>query len=246
MRRLLASLLALSLASVLVSCSADPAEEAARFRADEIARQLGRGLSWNPEDIGHWLSREKDVTVYSVTGTRYSLDSGEMGRVVLRIRATATAGSGVRGIPRDKAHLATPVPPLVAAPCFEISVSYADAEVDEVGCPDGPPPVFRAPAEIPDRAHQWLKSRLPKAPDLQSARDAVRSLDLDDRIRVEVADINGVIGVALYERPGVCLFARVRSVGVEVWSPSRIQVMPGEGSCSAAEAASGFAQRPPH
>lgn len=58
--------------------------------------------------------------------------------------------------------------------------------------------------------------------------------------------MDGVLGVALREGPGECLFARVRFGTVQVWKPARIQVMPGEGVCSASEAAYGFAQRPPH
>ncbi|MER6511361.1 hypothetical protein ABT158_31400 [Nonomuraea sp. NPDC001636] len=134
----------------------------------------------------------------------------------------------------------------MASVCFEIWVSYADADVHEVDCPAGEPRVFRSPAAIPGDAFAWLETHLPKTPDLAAAQETVDHLDLDDRIGKDVAEIDGVIGVALRERPGTCLFARVGPQGVEVWWPSRVQAMPGESSCSAAEAAHGHAQRPPH
>ncbi|MEV0594471.1 hypothetical protein [Nonomuraea cavernae] len=197
------------------------------------------------------LSRDEDVDVYSVTGTRFS--TTDQGRVLLRIHATSRVGTDSLPQPVNAAtraykatHGPSPSPYPVTSACFEISVSYSDTNVDEVDCPTGEPRVFRAPATIPDHAFKWLKTHLPKTPDLMAAREAVDHLDLDDRIGKDVAEIDGVIGIALRERPGVCLFARVRQQGVEVWRPSRIQAMPGESSCSAAEAAHGHAQRPPH
>lgn len=56
-----------------------------------------------------------------------------------------------------------------------------------------------------------------------------------------MAEIDGVIAVALHDGYGHCLFARVRPPAVEVWYPS-----PGEGVCDVAEAANGYAQPPPH
>ncbi|MEU4834895.1 hypothetical protein [Streptosporangium sp. NPDC023615] len=250
MRRLLPLLLAAPLA--LGACAEDdPAVRAARAHADRIAGELGRGLGWNAEDIGWVLSRDEDVDVYSVKGTRFS--ATDRGRVLVRIRAAGRADAD--GPPRPvneatRAHKADPGagpdPRPPAYVCFEISVSYSDTGVGEVHCPAGEPRPFRSPASIPDTAFEWLRTRLPRTPDLAAARETVDRLDLDDRIGKDVAEIGGVIGVALRERPGVCLFARVREQGVEVWYPSRVQAMPGESSCSASEAAHGHAQRPPH
>ncbi len=235
----------------LGACAEDPAARAARAHADQIAEQLGRGLGWNAEDVGWVLSRDEDVDVYSVTGTRYS--TTDQGRVLLRIRATSRVGADGQPQPVNEAtrayeatHGPSPSTYPVTSACFEISVSYSDTDVDEVDCPTGEPRAFRAPASIPDNAFEWLKMHLPKTPDLIAARKAVDHLDLDDRIGKDVAEIDGVIGIALRARPGECLFARVRQQGVEVWRPSRVQAMPGESSCSAAEAVHGHAQRPPH
>jgi hypothetical protein len=242
---ILAALLAVS------ACTEDPAARAARAHADRIAEQIGRGLDWNTEDVGWVLSRDEDVDVYSVTGTRFS--TTDPGRVLLRIRATGRVDADGPPQPVNKAtpayqatHGPSPSPNPAASVCFEISVSYSDTGVAGVDCPTSEPRSFRAPATIPGNAFQWLKTRLPKTPDLTAAREAVDQLDLDDRIGKDVAEIDGVIGVALRERPGVCLLARVRRQGIEVWWPSRVQAMPGESSCSAVEAAHGHAQRPPH
>ncbi|MDP9844889.1 hypothetical protein [Streptosporangium lutulentum] len=246
-------LLVLSLAAlfVLSACAEDPAVRAAYAHADRVAEELSRGLSWNREDIGHGLSRDEDVDVYSVTGTRYSLS--DRGRVLLRIRATSRigpdgmpdpVGQGTRAY--EATHDPSPSRYPVVTVCFEITVSYSDTGVTEVECPAGEPHSFRAPAALPHNAFDRLKTRLPKTPDLAAARKVVDHLDLDDRIGKDVAEMDGVIGIALRERPGVCLFARVRPQGTEVWWPSRIQAMPGESSCSAAEAVHGHAQRAPH
>jgi hypothetical protein len=222
---------------VLTSCAEeDPSARAARVKAEEMARDFERDLEWDPEDVGYVLSHEKDVEVFSVSGTQFSVS--DPGRVVVRVRGQGSSGGGFFG------GVPTPRPAVVV--CFEITVSYGNTDVGEVDCPPGEPRTFRPPAELPDRALERLEERLPKTVDLAAARRAVQALDLDDRIGQDVAEFHGVIGVALREGPGRCLFARVRAAGVEVWWPSRIQVMPGEGSCSAAEAAYGYAQRPPH
>ncbi|HLU75914.1 MAG TPA: hypothetical protein VKZ82_27305 [Nonomuraea sp.] len=177
--------------------------------------------------MGWSLSQSEGVEVFMVS----EKEPGEEGWVLVRVRARGFA---------DEA------PASQTARCFRIEASSWDADLDEAECPPGSPRTFRSPAEIPGRAFDWLKEHLPVTPDLEEARRVVRALDLDDRIKQDVALVDGVLGVALREGPGECLFARVRFGTVQVWKPARIQVMPGEGVCGASEAAYGFAQRPPH
>ncbi|MGP4098317.1 hypothetical protein, partial [Nonomuraea sp. KM90] len=143
----LSSALCIAAMLALTACSEDPAARAARTHAEQIAERLGRGLSWNSEDIGHALSRDADVDVYSVTGTRYSVS--DQGRVLLRIRATSPVDRDGEPLGRTS----SPSPAAVAVVCFEISVSYSDTGVAEVDCPAGEPRSFRAPAEIPRTAY---------------------------------------------------------------------------------------------
>ncbi|MFF3664022.1 hypothetical protein [Microtetraspora malaysiensis] len=220
----------------LTACAQDPSVINAREQADEVAQKLTRYLAWVPEDVGYSLTRDKRVEVFDVSGTKFSLDNP--GRVLIRVHGKGWKYETFIFV------AGTPTPEVVM--CFEITVSYSDADVDEVDCPAGRPGTFRPPPRLPAAAFEQLKKHLPRKLDLVAAERVVLGLDLDPRIREDVRQINGVIGVAVREGPGSCLFARVKPPEVEVWHPSPIQVMPGEGECSAAEAANGYAQRPPH
>jgi hypothetical protein len=69
------------------------------------------------------------------------------------------------------------------------------------------------------------------------AAAALAALDLDPAIRTEVKADGDRVGVLL-SLPGNghdaqdCLLARVAPGATEVWTPPRIQRMPGEGGCS--------------
>jgi hypothetical protein len=97
-------------------------------------------------------------------------------------------------------------------------------------------------AERPDRTSAWLKTHLPTTLDLDAARQAVRDLDLDPRIRQDVAEFASEIGIALREPDGDCLFARVWPDVVQVWRPWTWTppALPAERACSAAQAARGY------
>ncbi|MGC5022506.1 hypothetical protein [Micromonospora sp. DT47] len=72
-------------------------------------------------------------------------------------------------------------------------------------------------------------------------------LALDPRVRRDVATAGGHVGLALRaDRRGACLLARVVGDRVEVWSPSAVQLQPGELSRTGETAAASQGQRSPH
>ncbi|MFJ6940454.1 hypothetical protein [Streptomyces sp. NPDC101132] len=77
--------------------------------------------------------------------------------------------------------------------------------------------------------------------DEAAVRRALAGLRLDPAIRTEVRSDGVQVGVLLAARgngfePQDCVLARVRPGATDVWVPSRIQRMPGEGGCSVANA----------
>ncbi|MGW7280038.1 hypothetical protein ACWGIV_17370 [Streptomyces sp. NPDC054844] len=73
--------------------------------------------------------------------------------------------------------------------------------------------------------------------DEATVRPALAALDLDPAIRTEVKAGGGRVGVLLsvegnHFDPQDCLLARVAPGTTKVWTPPRIQRMPGEGGCT--------------
>ncbi|NRQ33417.1 hypothetical protein HII36_16405 [Nonomuraea sp. NN258] len=249
MRRL--TLLALVSSLALTACAADPAVQDAHDRLDLVADQLTGYDPWIPEDVGYHLTRDEEyVTVLDVSGD----GRGDPGRVRIRVRGRDRTPQPPR---RPEDVPATPSPAAVVFLCFELKVlqpMWGDrspvrkpdrrVDVTEIDCPAKiPPRTFRPPAVLPAHTDAWLKKHLPTTLDLDAARRAVQGLDLDPRIRQDVAEHDGRIGVALRMPDGGCLFARVWPSIVQVWSPWRPwapPVLPAERACSAAQAASGY------
>lgn len=252
MRRL--TLLALAVLLSLTACATDPAVRDAHDRADRVADLLKGVDPWVSEEVGYRLTQEANVAVFDVWGD----GPGVPGRVRI----------GVRGIDRDftpegftpgspASERSTPAAEVFL--CFEVEVTYRSkqdrsraglrdrwTDVTEVDCPEGRPRSFRPPAALPAGTLERLKERLPTILDLEAARRAVRGLDLDPRIRQDVAVVGDRIGIALKEPDGDCLLARVWPYLVQVWSPWRWTppVVPAERACSAAQAASGYTNWP--
>ncbi|MFI6738389.1 hypothetical protein ACIBI9_36160 [Nonomuraea sp. NPDC050451] len=239
------TLLALASLLTLTACTADPAVQDAQDHLDQIADLLTGFDPWVPEDVGYYLTRDEEyVTVYDVS-------SGDPRRVRIKVR-------GKDRTPRPPVHSPGVSSPAVSVSlCFDLEVVLfhpvaKDARVTkddrrvsvtEIDCPEGRPRVFRPPAALPAQTHPWLKKHLLTTLDLGAARRAVRGLNLDPRIRQDVAEFDGKIGIALQEPDGGCLFARVWPPTVQVWSPWRPwapPVLPAERACSAAQAASGY------
>ncbi|WP_229401717.1 hypothetical protein [Micromonospora okii] len=134
--------------------------------------------------------------------------------------------------------------------CYEIivAVDAMDDRVDEVSCPTGPPLTVSLDPELPGSVEDDLRRALPTgaAATEQAVRAAVDGLDLEPLVARQVAAAGGVVGVALRASQYVCLLARVAGGRVEVWRPSRVQLAPGELSCTADVAVAGLGRRPPH
>ncbi|MGW6538190.1 translation initiation factor IF-2 [Streptomyces sp. NPDC055051] len=237
MRRLplLVPLLLFTVGCGVLQNSEGDATDAAR----EVARKAGERLhSQRPrtaEEVGRSASGIDGVEVLGLSGT--STHEGDGVDVVVR-----TSGSAYDGW--------FDVQEIVVHRCFEVRVSPT-AEWREVprdvDCPDNLPLTFApppAPPELPSgKLHAALSevSKDGKA-DEAEVRGALAGLDLDPAIRTEVLASGGRVGVHLSLKgngfdPQDCVLARVTpGKKPEVWTPPRIQRMPGEGGCDVAYA----------
>ncbi|MFI0929964.1 translation initiation factor IF-2 [Streptomyces sp. NPDC021012] len=204
----------------------------------EVAKRAGQRLySQRPrtaEEVGRSASLIDGVEVLRVTGS--STHDGDGIDVVVR-----TSGFAYEGWIFPEQY--------VVRHCFTVRVS-PDSEWDEdpreVDCPDGPALTFPPPPEPPRLPYGELRAKLPRVAaggrvDETEVRRALAALDLDPAIRTEVKADGGRVGVLLLVRGNGfdaqdCLLARVAPGATEVWVPSRIQRMPGEGGCTVAEA----------
>jgi hypothetical protein len=133
--------------------------------------------------------------------------------------------------------------------CFRLRYKDSpDAKRDEVACPRTPPLAIAKDAVLPQGIDGMLQGALPSGS--RATEDAVRAavdgLDLPAGIVREVTTVRGVIGVAVHGGRYDCVMARVRGGVVEVWRPTRVQLAPGELSCTAATATTEGARHPPH
>ncbi|WP_435215333.1 translation initiation factor IF-2 [Streptomyces sp. bgisy034] len=236
MRRLLllAPLLLFSVGCGVVQSSGDKATDAAR----EVARNAGEKLYGQrprtAEEVGRSASGIDGVEVMRVTGT--STHDGDGIDVIVR-----TSGSAYNQW-RDPQEV-------TVRRCFAIQVSPKSEwreDPRDVDCPDGTPLTFAPPPEPPRLPYEELRAKLPRVPedgqaDEAEVRRTLAALDLDPGIRSEVKADQGQVGVLLSVKgngfdPQDCLLARVGPGTTEVWVPSRIQRMPGEGGCTIANA----------
>ncbi|MEU1125119.1 translation initiation factor IF-2 [Streptomyces sp. NPDC005899] len=217
MRRLplLAPLLLFTAACGVVQSSEAEATDAARQVAQRAGERLYGQRPRTAEEVGRSAAGIDGVEVLRVTGT--STHEGDGVEVLVR-----TSGSAY-----DDGFDATEV---VVLRCFSIRVSPESEwreEPGDVRCPDGPPLRFAPPPEPPRLPYEELR--------------ALATLDLDPAVHVEVKADGGRVGVLLsVEGNGWdaqdCVLARVVPGASTVWSPPRIQRMPGEGGCTVANA----------
>ncbi|MEU8531134.1 MULTISPECIES: translation initiation factor IF-2 [Streptomyces] len=244
MRRLLllAPLLLFTVGCGVVQSSEGEATDEAR----EVARKAGERLYGQrprtAEEVGRSASGIDGVEVLGLTGT--STHDGDGIEVVVR-----TTGSAYNDW--------LDVEEVVVRRCFSVRVSPKSEwrqEPRDVDCPDGPPMAFAAPPEPPELPYERLRAKLPEVPaggtvDEAEVRRTLAALDLDPAIRTEVKAEGGRVGVLLSVQGNGfdaqdCLLARVSPGATEVWVPTRIQRMPGEGGCGIANALT--PQPPPH
>ncbi|MFF7178437.1 translation initiation factor IF-2 [Streptomyces sp. NPDC008121] len=239
---LLAPLLLFAVGCGVVPTAEDEATDAAR----EVARKAGERLYGQrprtAEEVGRSASGIDGVEVLRLTGT--STHDGDGVDVVVRTSGSAYAEW------RDAEEV-------VVERCFSVRVSPRTEwreEPRDADCPDGPPLVFAPLPEPPPLPYEELDAKLPRVPeggraDEAAVRRTLAALDLHPAIRTEVKAIGGRVGVLL-SLPGNgfdpqdCLLARVAPGETAVWSPTRIQRMPGEGGCSVTSALNRLG--PPH
>ncbi|MFE5715836.1 translation initiation factor IF-2 [Streptomyces sp. NPDC056501] len=236
MRRLLllAPLLLLTAGCGMFQDSNDEATDAARAVARTAGERLYGQRPRTAEEVGRSASRIDGVEVLRLTGT--STHDGDGVEVVVR-----TSGSAY-----DERF---DLDEITVLRCFAVRVSPKSEwreEPRDVDCPDGPALTFAPPPEPPRLPYEQLRAKLPRVPkggraDEAEVRRTLAALDLQREIRTEVKTESGRVGVLLSVQgngfdPQDCLLARVAPGATEVWVPSRIQRMPGEGGCSVGSA----------
>ncbi|MEU5714188.1 translation initiation factor IF-2 [Streptomyces sp. NPDC020403] len=222
-----------------VACGAVRSSEAeAADTARETARKAGQRLYGQrprtAEEVGRSVSGVEGVEVMRVTGT--STHDGDGVGIVLRTSASARDG----WLDSDE---------ITVRRCFALRVSPTsawDEDPRDVDCPDGLPLAFAPPPAPPRLPYEELRARLPRVPeggraDEAGVRRVLAALDMDPAIRTEVEAHGARVGVLLSVRGNKfdaqdCLLARVAPGATEVWSPPRIQRMPGEGGCTVGNA----------
>ncbi|MFA1545050.1 hypothetical protein [Actinomadura chokoriensis] len=219
------------------------ATDDARKAADRAGDKLYTSRVWPAQDMAHRAADLDGIEVMRVTGAS---TAGSGIRLVLRTTGTA---------PEDGLY---PTQDITVKRCFEMSFSTA-TEWQEYGtrhveCPPGEPLEFEPWPKTPDIPHEKLAKALPRVPaggraDEAKVRAAVASLHLDPAISSEFLTRGDVVGLVLKVKPYLsdafdCVLARVAPGRTSVWSPPRIQRMPGEGGCFAGNAVDPMP--PPH
>ncbi|MFH9298266.1 translation initiation factor IF-2 [Streptomyces sp. NPDC017520] len=202
--------------------------------ARDVARKAGERLYGQrprtSEEVGYVASGIEGVEVLRVKGT--STRDGDGIEVTVRTSGTAY-------------HQMFDPEPVTVRRCFAVRVSPKSRwreDPRDVDCPDGPPMAFASPPEPPALPYEELRAKLPRVPeggrvDEAEVRRAVAALDLDEAIRTEVSAGDDRVGVLLSVEgnghdPQDCVLGRVSPGATEVWGPSRIQRMRGEGGCT--------------
>ena len=228
-------------------CALPSPENSAVGDARDMARQVGdrldSGRVRSAQDVGHLADDMDGVEVMRVTGATTARKKG----VGLVVRVSGSA-SGEWGHSE----------PVTVTRCFELRVSPATQwgrdRPRDVDCPRGAPLTFKPWPKTPEIPYERLRKALPRVPrggvvDEAKVRRAVASLHLDPAIRADVQAQEGMVGVSLMVKPHLadaleCTLARVASGRTDVWSPSRIQRVPGEGGCDVGNAI--HPMPPPH
>ncbi|NKZ03887.1 hypothetical protein [Actinomadura latina] len=215
----------------------------ARKTADNAGDKVYTARVWPARDLAH---RAADLDGVEVMGVRGASTAGAGVALVVRVSGTGTKAGPYPG------------EPITVKRCFRMRFSttteWHEYETRLVTCPPGEPLRFEPWPKTPDIPSAKLQKVLPRVPaggraDEAKVRAAVASLRLDPAISREFRTEGPVVGVVLKVRPYLsdafdCVLARVAPGRTSVWSPARIQRMPGEGGCSAGNAVDPMP--PPH
>ncbi|GAA4633528.1 hypothetical protein GCM10023196_071400 [Actinoallomurus vinaceus] len=220
----------------------DKATDDARDRARRVGNRLYSGSVRPAQDVGHLADDIEGVDVMRVTGT--TTTQGDGVGVVIRVSGTAS---------KDWLEPEE----ITVVRCFELRISPKTEWGDEprdVDCPRGRPLTFKPWPKSVEIPYERLRKALPRVPrggtvDERKVRGAVASLHLDPAIHTEVQAEEGVVGVSLRVKPYLddaldCALAQVAPGRTSVWSPPKIQRMPGEGGCGVGNAI--HPMPPPH
>jgi hypothetical protein len=226
-----------------------PAERDAAAVADDaaaaVALRLNRHLPTGDalDVVGAAVHGTDGVEILRADGD-VGDDAGAV--VVLRVTGHVEAQGGAGIIESDR-------PEATVVRCYRLRVHVwggDSLEPPSVACPSGDAldlPVPVPPADPGPAEEARLAEVLASTGDPEAVR-ATLAAELGDAFRVEAVDVEGAVGVLIgpSSGPGCLLGRRLPDGSVEVWTPPRILMEPGEGGCSADGAARGEAQHPPH
>jgi hypothetical protein len=124
-----------------------------------------------------------------------------------------------------------------------------------IGCPSSPPLVLPSPPPSPSLSDlgQTVPAAInalpaPARSDLAAVRAAVAGVVKTPGASIDATDEDGVIGLSVRRGRGSslqCDFIRLAPT-VQIWTVATIEAQPGEGGCTADDAARGLDQEPPH
>jgi hypothetical protein len=250
MRRWMPLVVAALVGLIVSGCGEPSADERARddaWKKVEAAygQIAGSPRIWPAEALGR-RAIEAGLELLTIDGVEFG--KGDPVTMVVRVVGYGQTYRNVIGRGEDRT---------VEQPyCFRLTFVelHKRPKPEYVECPEVVPityPPLLPPPVTP--SHDAIKAVLAGvAPDVDAIRAALATLDIDARIRVDIAGDNGVVGVGLlalgnyHERLG-CTMVLIGAAGtVEIWGLSSIQYQPGELSCNGTEAVRREGITPPH
>lgn len=223
----------------------EQALETATASADKVSRVGGESrFPWTLEQLGRKATAVNGVAVVKAEGTTTSTEPGV--RLTVRIAASGMdPGDGFLDSGGSTEEFTF---------CFEVHFAPDHMRTrQEVPCPQAEPisfPPAPPPPALPTKEQLDRILRTGGA-DEAAIRAALDALKLDPRVRAQVEVHNSGAGIAARAvddetRAIHCIMARSRDGEIKVWSPSSVQLQPGELTCSAGEALAGYGMTPPH
>lgn len=239
--------------AVLGACTTTETDTPGNAETDRIAQVVADAISHPRQKTADGLVRAALATNAGQDGRLVVIAADDieadeltdpLARVVLRVHLDGTQS----GFASDR--------PITA--CYDAEFNFYGI-IDQprrTDCPSPDPEPIIPPPTSPDGPGATLPPDAPAR--LQAALDGLSEAERTDPAVVlatvdalaltdmapEVAAGHNAIGVAVSSGDD-CLLARLARV-VEVWTPPRIYLQPGESGCDANAAAAGDAQRPPH